>query len=137
MRPLFDRQEREADEWSGFLERGVRLEGKIEAPGTFRIDSQIKGNVAAGETLILGEHATVEGEIAGNNVIIAGHFDGTIRARSRVEIQAKAMVTGEIHTPCLVLQPGAIFDGRCHIATAKEPAKPIAIPIRSSVVAQA
>jgi len=69
-------------------------------------------------------------------VMIAGRFDGIIQARSKVEIQTKAIVTGEIHTPCLIIEPGAVFDGRCHVVGAKDPAKPITIPIRS-VVAQA
>jgi len=37
-----------------------------------------------------------------------------------VEIQAKGVVTGEIHTPCLVIEPGGIFDGRCHMLAASE-----------------
>jgi len=129
---MFDRKQQDSGEWSGFLEKGVRLEGKLESPGTLRIDSHMKGTLASEGTLILGEHARVDGEITGNSVMIAGRFDGVIRAKGRVEIQAKAIVTGEIHTPCLIIEPGAIFDGRCLMPTAKEPADVIAIPIRSA-----
>lgn len=133
---LFDRKHEGSGEWSGFLEKGVKLEGKLEAPGTLRIDSYMKGVLVSEETLILGKHASVEGEITGNAVMIAGRFDGIIQARSKVEIQTKAIVTGEIHSPCLIIEPGAVFDGRCHVVGVKDPAKPITIPIRS-VVAQA
>jgi hypothetical protein len=30
------------------------------------------------------------------------------------------------------MEPGAIFDGRCHMLSATEAAKPITIPIRSA-----
>ena len=70
-------------EWTGFLEQGVKLDGKLESSGTFRIDSAVKGTLISQETLILGEHAAVEGEIDGSNIIIAGRFDGTIRATKR------------------------------------------------------
>lgn len=133
---LFDRKHQGTGEWSGFLEKGVRLEGKLEAPGTFRIDSHMKGALVSEETLILGEHASVEGEVAGNTVIVGGRFEGIIQAREKVEIQTKAIVTGEIHTPCLIIEAGAVFDGRCHVVGVKDPGKPITIPIRS-VVAQA
>jgi cytoskeletal protein CcmA (bactofilin family) len=73
----------------------------------------------------------VEGEIVGNRVIIGGRFDGTIRARGKVEIQPNAIVTGEVYSPCLVIDPGAIFDGQCHMLDPAEAAKPIIIPIRS------
>jgi cytoskeletal protein CcmA (bactofilin family) len=133
---LVDGKHQGSGEWSGFLEKGVRLEGKLEAPGTFRIDSHMKGTLVSEETMILGEHASVEGEVTGNVVIIGGRFEGIIQARGKVEIQTKAIVTGEIHTPCLIIEPGAVFDGRCHVLGTKDSAKPITIPIRS-VVAQA
>jgi cytoskeletal protein CcmA (bactofilin family) len=129
----FERKHQESAEWTGFLEPGVKLEGKLESTGTFRIDSVMKGTLVSAGTLILGEHAAVEGEIVGNRVMIAGHFGGTIQATGRVDIQAKAVVAGDIHTPCLVIEPGAFFEGQCHMLTAAEPetAKPLAIPIRS------
>lgn len=128
---LFDRKAQESAEWSGFLERGTKLEGRLDSPGTLRIDSQVKGAVTSESTIILGEEGRVDGELTGNVVIVEGRLDGVIRARSRVNLQPKAIITGDIETPNLVMEPGAIFDGRCHI-TAKEPAKPIAIPIRSA-----
>jgi len=128
----FDRKKNDSSEWTGFIEQGVRLEGKLDAPGTFRIDSALKGTVTSDDTLVLGEHASVEGQIHGNRVMIAGRFDGVIRARGRVEIQPNAIVTGEIHSPCLVIEPGAIFDGQCHMIAETEAAKPVTIPIRSA-----
>jgi cytoskeletal protein CcmA (bactofilin family) len=128
----FDRKSQEPTEWTGFLERGVKLDGSIEATGTFRIDSAMKGKLASEDTLILGEHCLIEGEILGNRVLIAGRFRGTIRARGKVEIRPNAIVTGEIHTPCLVIEPGAVFDGQCHMLAPTEAAKPITIPIRSA-----
>jgi len=128
----FDRKRQDPSEWTGFLERGVKVEGKIETAGTFRIDSAMKGTLVSEDSLILGENANVEGEIIGNRVVIAGRFDGSIRAKGRVEIQPSAVVTGEIHSPCVVIEPGAIFDGHCHMPAPAEPAKPVTIPIRSA-----
>ncbi|HTW22410.1 MAG TPA: polymer-forming cytoskeletal protein [Candidatus Baltobacteraceae bacterium] len=128
---LFGKQQG-SSEWTGFLERGVKLEGRLECTGTFRIDSPMKGTLVSEDTLILGEHAEVEGEIIGNRVMIGGRFHGTIQARGKVEIQAQAIVTGEVHTPCMVIEPGAIFDGHCHMLAPTEAAKPVTIPIRSA-----
>jgi cytoskeletal protein CcmA (bactofilin family) len=128
----FDRKKQDPSEWTGFLDQGVKVEGKVEASGTFRIDSAMKGTLTSDDTLVLGEHSSVEGTIIGNFVIIAGRFDGVIRARGRVEIQPNAIVTGEVHSPCLVIEPGAIFDGQCHMLAPSEAAKPMTIPIRSA-----
>lgn len=130
----FDRKKQESDEWSGFLEKGVALEGTLESPGTLRIDCAFKGAIRTEESVIFGENASIEGGVHANYVAIAGRFDGTIVAKDKVEIQTKAIVTGEIHTPCLSIEPGAIFDGQCHMlaATPAQTAKPITIPIRSA-----
>lgn len=120
------------DGWIGFFDSGVRLEGTLELSGTFRLDGQVKGTVIAQQSLFLGENAKVEGQIEGNHVVISGRFDGVIFAKGRVEIQPKAVVTGEIHTPCLVIEPGGIFDGRCHMLATTEASKPLTIPIRAA-----
>jgi cytoskeletal protein CcmA (bactofilin family) len=131
----FDRKNQDSSEWTGFLEKGVRFEGKLEVAGTFRLDATVKGTLVSTETLILGEHSSMEGTIECNSVIIGGRFDGIVNARGRVEIQTGAIVTGEIHTPCLIIEPGAVFDGSCHMLpaaqTTSETSKIITIPIRS------
>jgi cytoskeletal protein CcmA (bactofilin family) len=128
----FGRGKQEIAEWTGFLEQGVRLEGRLELPGTFRINGLAKAHLVSQQVLILGDKARVEGQIDGNVVIIEGRFDGVITARTRVEVQPKGVVTGEIHTPCLIIEPGAIFDGQCHMIADEDAAQPITIPIRSS-----
>jgi cytoskeletal protein CcmA (bactofilin family) len=119
-------------EWSGFLDRTVRFEGTLEFSGTLRIEAQVKGNILSNQTLVLGEGAKVEGQIEGNQVIIAGRFDGVIFAKGRVEIQSKGVVSGEIHSPCLVIEPGGIFDGRCHMTSSTAANKAVTIPFRSA-----
>lgn len=125
------RQGGDAGAWAGFLDKGARVEGTIEVKGTFRLEAELKGTIISTQTLMLGEGCHVEGQIEGNHVIISGRFDGVIFAKGRVEIQPKGIVTGEIHTPCLVIEAGGIFDGQCHMLAASEAARPLTIPIRT------
>ena len=119
------------EEWTGFIDQGVTLEGTLQLKGTFRVDGNVKGNIISEQTVILGENAKVEGQIEGNRVVISGHFDGVIFARGRVEIQPKGVVTGEVHSPCMVIDPGGIFDGRCHMLAASDASAGVTIPIRA------
>lgn len=120
-----------SEEWTGFIDQGVSLEGTLTLTGTFRIDGHVKGNIISEQTVILGENAKVEGQIEGNRIVISGHFDGVIFARGRVEIQPKGVVTGEVHAPCMVIDPGGIFDGRCHMLAASDKSAGVTIPIRA------
>ena len=131
----FDHKHDESGEWTGFLEQGVRVDGKLEILGTFRINSEMKGTLVSRETLILGEKAAVEGEIIGNQVIVSGRFDGTLRATKRVEIQASGIITGDVYSPCVIIEPGAVFEGRCHIVPPGEDATAIVIAMRSAASA--
>jgi cytoskeletal protein CcmA (bactofilin family) len=121
------------EEWTGFIDQGVTMEGTLQVTGTFRVDGNVKGNIISEQTLILGENAKVEGQIEGNRVVIAGRYDGVIFAKGRVEIQAKGVVTGEVHSPCLVIDPGGIFDGRCHMLASSDTSTStsVTIPIRA------
>ena len=121
----------EAGDWIGFLEKGVKMEGTLDLTGTFRINAEVKGTIISKDTLVLGETAKVEGQVDANHVVVGGRFDGVIRAKAKVEIQAKGIVTGEIHTPCLVIEPGGVLDGRCHMLSTTEASKPLTIPVRA------
>jgi cytoskeletal protein CcmA (bactofilin family) len=118
-------------DWTGFLDKPVRFEGTIEVPGTFRLEAEVKGTIISSGSLTLGEGARVEGQIEGNHVVVSGRFDGVIFAKGRVEILPKGIVTGEIHSPCVVIEAGGIFDGVCHMLAANASQKPITIPIRA------
>src|ERR1700733_15282809 len=119
------------EEWTGFIDQGVTLEGTLQLKGTFRIDGNVKGNIISEQTVVLGEGARVEGQIEGNRVVIAGRFDGVIFAKGRVEIQAKGVVTGEVHLPCMVVDLCGIFDGRCHMLASSDAWHGVTIPVRA------
>ena len=96
------------------------------------MEGEVKGLLISTQTLILGDEARVEGQIEGNHVVISGHFNGVIFAKGKVEIHDKGIATGEIHTHCLVIEPGGVFDGQCHMLAESEAAKTVTIPIRAA-----
>src|SRR5438477_4149348 len=88
-----------SEEWTGFIDQGVTLEGTLTVSGTFRIDGNVKGNIISEQTVILGDGAKVEGQIEGNRVVISGSFDDVILAKVLVEKEAKGVVSGGVHYP--------------------------------------
>ena len=64
-------------------------------------------------TLVVSETAEVEAEVNVGVAIIEGQLVGDIHATERVEIGSHARVIGNIETPSLSIQPGAVFEGRC------------------------
>lgn len=95
---------------------GTTIAGSITFTGGLRVDGRVCGDVIAAEgkpgTLVLSEHAQIEGEIHVSHVVINGTVVGPVHAAEYVELQAKASVTGDVYYKTLEIQLGAVVQGR-------------------------
>ena len=83
--------------------------------GTLRLDGYLTGVVRSQTgALIISETAELEANIFVATAIVYGLVRGDIRATERVELGSQARVIGNIETPALSIQPGAMFEGQCH-----------------------
>lgn len=97
------------------LGKGSEFEGKLRFDGTVRIDGKFKGEINSNGTLIVGEQASIEGDVEVDNIIISGQIKGNVMALTRMEIHSPAKMTGNIMTPTLIIQEGVVFDGNCQM----------------------
>jgi len=97
------------------LGEGVELVGELTFTRGLRSDGTIKGQIRSESFFAIGQKGKVEAEITIKRITINGEFRGTIRASDRVEIQKDGKVYGEIYTPCLIIEAGAIFEGKCNM----------------------
>jgi cytoskeletal protein CcmA (bactofilin family) len=104
---------------------GTTIEGDLNFSGGMRIDGQVNGNVVAAQgkpsTLVLSEHARVNGEVSVTHLVINGAISGPVFASEYMELQSKAKVNGDVHYTTLEIQLGAIVEGRLiHTNTAAQ-----------------
>ena len=67
-----------SEEWTGFIDQGVTLEGTLTVTGTFRIDGNVKGNIISEQTVVLGEILVLNvshDESSYGSVIFVRHFE--------------------------------------------------------------
>jgi len=106
------------DDWVGWLEPGVELEGKLRVnTGLIRLNSHFKGEIHSEGTVVIHDQGEVEGGVRAKRVSITGKLKGTVHASERLEIKENGVVLGDIYTPCLLIDPGGFFDGTCHMPT--------------------
>ena len=98
---------------SAFLGKGTRLVGRVAFEGPARIEGAVEGEIAAQDTLTIGESAVLNAQIVGTAVIIHGRVTGDVTARKRLEIRAPGRLVGNITTPSLVIHEGVVFEGQC------------------------
>jgi cytoskeletal protein CcmA (bactofilin family) len=85
--------------------------GDLETEGVVRIEGRVKGTVRVGSQVLVAGGAVIEGDLHTQEAVIAGQVSGAIHARDRVELQATAMVAGDILTPKISIIEGARVTG--------------------------
>jgi cytoskeletal protein CcmA (bactofilin family) len=92
---------------------GCLFEGNLTLPeGLTRIDGEVVGSIKGNGGLIIGENGFIRGDLNVENVVVYGKVCGNIRARS-LEIRASGRVEGDIHVQELIVERGAIYNGKC------------------------
>lgn len=90
------------------------LEGTLVFKGTIRIDGRVTGKIRSDSgTVIIGEKAVVEADLAVDSAVIMGQLTGSINARDRIEAYAPASIVGDIRAPVITIDAGVQFDGNC------------------------
>jgi cytoskeletal protein CcmA (bactofilin family) len=109
----------------GFVGGTSALTGEINFRGMMRVDGRLSGRVHSQDgTLIVSSGGRVEAEVAVAVAKINGTVEGDITATERVELGRTARVSGNVQTPALVVEEGAIFEGSCRMTkTAASPAR--------------
>jgi cytoskeletal protein CcmA (bactofilin family) len=111
---------------NGFLDKGSSFSGELEFEDTMRIDGRFSGKIISKNELIVGESATIEGEIHVGRIAISGTVRGKVKADERIEIHRAGKVYSDIETPALVIEEGAVFEGQCLMTSDAQP-RPVAI----------
>jgi cytoskeletal protein CcmA (bactofilin family) len=106
---------------SGYVGNGTTLTGETGFQAMLRVDGHLTGKVHSDNgTLIVGTDGQVDADIEVSTAVINGTVNGDITATERVEMGRAAKVVGNITTPQIVIEPGAIFEGGCHMLKARD-----------------
>jgi cytoskeletal protein CcmA (bactofilin family) len=99
---------------SGFVGGGTVLTGEANFKAMMRVDGHLSGRVSSTSgTLIIGSNGKVDANIEVAVAVIHGTVNGDIIATQRLELGRSAKVNGNIQTPSLIIEQGAVFEGSC------------------------
>ena len=95
---------------------GTVVQGNVVFAGGLRIDGAVEGKVATADnaqgTLVISEHARIDGEVKVSHIVINGSVSGPVTANDYLELQAKARVNGDVVYRTLEMHVGAIVQGK-------------------------
>ena len=105
------------------LSQGSLIKGDVTFDKMTRIHGRIEGKVfgLAGSAIIVGETASVHGEISGDEIIIDGFVHGNVRATSKVTISECGRLLGNVSAPNFEVKFGAHFEGKAITSSSAKP----------------
>ena len=108
-----DRQPQSAspDSVISIIGAGMQVVGDCTTDGTLRIEGTVEGTVKAGKAVVVGKDGLVDGHVETQDAVIGGRITGSLQAASRLELQATAVVDGEVRARRMQLEEGAILNG--------------------------
>ncbi|GHG22302.1 MULTISPECIES: bactofilin family protein [Paracoccus] len=111
------------------LSPDLTVVGNIRTEGDIQIEGTVEGDIRAHQ-LVIGETATIRGEIVGDEVVVNGRVVGRVRGL-KVRLSASARVEGDIIHKTIAIESGAHFEGsvqRQEDPIANGPTKKLAPP---------
>jgi cytoskeletal protein CcmA (bactofilin family) len=95
---------------------GTSMIGDVTFSGGLRVDGEIRGNVRGADgqpaTLVISEHARIEGEISVSHLVINGTVIGPVHSSEFLELQTRSRVTGDVEYSTIEMHLGAVVQGR-------------------------
>ena len=107
------------DAITAFLGAGTQYHGQFNFQGVVRIDGGVIGDIISDGVLVLGEEGLVEGSISVGELIASGSVRGDVTASRRVILNKTAKLNGNIQTPSVVIEDGAVLNGQLRMTEAQ------------------
>ena len=96
----------------GWIGRGIEVKGDIAFADRLQVDGKTNGKLTSDNgTLIIGESGQIEAQIDVGVCVVHGSVYGNLIARSKLEIRRTGRVHGDVITPVLLVEEGAVFNG--------------------------
>ncbi|MFC1621709.1 polymer-forming cytoskeletal protein, partial [Candidatus Omnitrophota bacterium] len=99
------------------LDVDASMQGSLtfKDPVNMRINGDFEGKLDTKGILTVGDNASVRADIHGEEVVVAGKLTGNISATKELKLLSTAHVVGDITTPVLAVEPGAVIQGKCRM----------------------
>jgi len=97
------------------LDINATMQGSLifSEPVNLRINGKFEGTLNTKGNLMVGEAATVNADIIGEDMVLGGRVSGKIVASRMVTLTGTAQFNGDIEAPKIVMEEGAVFNGKC------------------------
>lgn len=103
---------------NSIIGEGTKFKGEFDLNGLLRIDGDFTGVIRTRGKVLVGKNGRAECTLNAGTVVVGGVLRGEIVSTEKVIILSTGLVLGNITTPRLIIEEGAIFNGSCKVTSA-------------------
>ncbi len=89
---------------------------RFDDPVNLRINGRFEGTLDTKGKLMIGQKADIKADITGETISIAGNVSGNIKAAKSLSLDATAKLAGDVETPELAIEKGAVLNGHLRMS---------------------
>ena len=102
------------------ISAGTYIKGEISSPYDIRIDGTFEGKVKSNGRVVVGEGASIKGDIVCENVDLWGNLEGNVFVKDTLALKEGCNVNGNLHIRRLSVELGSTFNGNCKMISEAE-----------------
>lgn len=95
------------------ISAGTVIKGEIISPNDIRIDCVFEGKLMVKGKVVVGESATIKGDIICDNADICGKLDGNVFVKDTLGLKDGCVVNGNLNIRRISVELGSTFNGNC------------------------
>jgi cytoskeletal protein CcmA (bactofilin family) len=94
------------------IQTGTSIKGEVISEGSIRIDGNLDGSLSTKGKLVVGNSGLITGDVVCENANIEGKIEGKLVVNGMLILKQSAIIEGDIITLKLVVEEGAVFNGK-------------------------
>lgn len=106
--------------------KSITIKGDLSGNEDLVVEGNVEGRIELpNNQLTIGSNGNVKADISAKSVVVIGKVAGNVTGVERVQIEATGSVQGDVRTPRLVVQEGAILNGSVEMGPTRSEARSV------------
>jgi cytoskeletal protein CcmA (bactofilin family) len=102
--------------------RSLVIKGEVSGAESLYVDGRIEGTVNFADSRVtIGRNGVVVANITAKEVVIMGKVTGNIQCTDRLDIRSEGSLTGDVVTPRICVEDGAVVKGAVEVRSEQQP----------------
>ena len=102
--------------------RSVVIKGEVSGAESLYVDGRIEGTVNLADSRVtIGRSGVIVANIIAKEVVIMGTVTGNIHCTDRLDIRSEGSLTGDVVTPRICVEDGAVLKGAVEVRAEQQP----------------